>query len=70
MPNPKSLFKTTVVIWTDYDPSGIEIDTLAHKAVYDDAYCSEQHVEEVTDPAQLPDTDFFDAPFEEDNGDD
>jgi hypothetical protein len=34
------LWKTTIVIWTEYDPQRHEIDDLAVEACYGDAYCS------------------------------
>ena len=56
---PNQLWKTTIVIWTDYDPSLREIDHLASEAMVGDAYCSEQKVEVVTDKDDMPDTSFF-----------
>ncbi len=59
----KSLYKTTIVIWTDYNPAQKEIDDLALQAVSGDAYCSKQEhtfVENVdTDPEWDPACDFF-----------
>lgn len=58
---PKKLYKTTIVIWTDYDPSrtGMEIDDLAREAMVGDGLCSSQETDVVTDKRQFPDTDFF-----------
>ena len=58
----KQLWKTTIIIWTDYDPSEFEIDDLAREAMSGDGYCSEQNTELVTDEAQFPQTEFFDDP--------
>lgn len=56
------LFKTTIIIWSEYDPTGIqEIDSLAREAIQGDAYCSFQETIE-TDPeadANPPDLEFF-----------
>lgn len=40
-------YKTTIVIFTDYDPSGVEIDDLAHNAISGDAICNGSVHEEV-----------------------
>jgi hypothetical protein len=37
------LHKSTIVIWTDYDPSDSEISALAREAENGDAYCSRNH---------------------------
>lgn len=58
----KALWKTTVVIWTAYDPSDMEIDVLAREAMGGSAYCARQDSEPVTDPDGDPDwdgTEFF-----------
>jgi hypothetical protein len=60
----KSLYKTKIVIWSDFDPEGYEIDDLAHQAAVGDAYCSRQDITEVS-KGDLPDdcdwdgTEFF-----------
>jgi len=62
------LFKTTIVIWTDYDPDCVEIEDLAREATSGDGYCSKQLSEEVLDLKNDPDwdnTEFFDADDEE-----
>lgn len=59
MSKPKELYKTTIVIWTDYDPAGVELEDLAREATSGDALCDGQGTEKVTDPEQMPDTDFF-----------
>lgn len=58
---PDKLYKTTVVIWTDYDPAHCEIDDLAREAMRGDAFCSSQDTSIVTDRAQFPNTEFFDG---------
>lgn len=57
------MWKTEIVIWTDYDPTEAELDELAREATCGDAYCSKQHVTEVADPETDPDFqcgEFFD----------
>lgn len=59
---PDKLYKTTIVIWSEYDPTNnIEIDDLARDAMSGESYCSKQKSEYV-DPRTDPDwdgTDFF-----------
>ena len=71
MAAPKKLFKTTLVIWTEYNPEDLEeeIDDLARSAIDGDGYCSKQEVVEVTDLAKDPDwddTEFFNTGDDED----
>lgn len=59
---PKTLWKTTAVIWTDFNPQTLEIDDLAREAMGGDAHCSREDHELVEDPAGDPDwdgTEFF-----------
>ena len=66
------LFKTTLVIWSDYDPSTVEIEDLARDATSGDAYCSRQVAEEIEDVKADPDwdgTEFFDGELDEDDED-
>jgi len=53
----KSLYKTSIVIWTRYDPSCMEIDRLADEAMDGNAYCSKQETEKVLDRNRDPDWD-------------
>lgn len=62
----KPLYKTTLVIWTEYDPieQGLELDDLAREANEGDAYCSSWKTTLVKDPASDPlwdGTEFFEA---------
>jgi hypothetical protein len=43
-------YKTTIVIWTDYDPSEVELEDLAREATSGEAICSKQQVEKIDDP--------------------
>lgn len=68
---PKKLWKTTIIVWSEDDPSEFELEDLAREAVSGGAYCSKQIAEEIDDPAGDPDwdgTEFFgiDEPEEDD----
>jgi hypothetical protein len=59
----KPLFKTTIVIWTEYDPSGLELTELASQAESGDGYCSRMTSALVARPEKDPAWDrtrFFD----------
>ena len=49
------LYKTTIVIWTDFNPYRLELDDLAREAVSGDGYCSKQEITLVEDPSKDPD---------------
>jgi hypothetical protein len=59
------LFKTTIVIWSEYNPSGtVELEDLAREARSGDAYCSKQKtvsVDNVTKDSDWDGTEFFGA---------
>jgi hypothetical protein len=60
----KPLFKTTIVIWSDSDPSCVELLDLARDATDGDSFCSVHSVRHVQEPQKDPDwenTDFFDG---------
>lgn len=60
----KPLYKTTVVIWTEYDPHQSELEDLARDATSGESYCSKAVTEVVNDPATDSDwdgTEFFDG---------
>jgi hypothetical protein len=68
----KALFKSTIIIWTQYDPSALEIELtdLVHEAENGDAYCSTIDCVLVTEPekdAAWDGTDFFDI-WDDDDG--
>jgi hypothetical protein len=59
------LFKTTIVIWREYDPSelDLELSTLAQQAENGDAYCSSMTCALITEPekdSNWDGTEFFD----------
>ena len=56
------LFKTTIVIWSDEDPAGIELEDLAREASRGGSYCSKQDTKIVDKPHEDSDwdgTEFF-----------
>lgn len=63
MGNSETLYKTTVVIWTTYNPE-MELEDLAREATRGNGYCSKQVTENVVF-ARDPDwdgTEFFKQP--------
>ena len=58
----KNLYKTTIVIWSDFEPSNVEIDDLAREAVVGESYCSVRRDVLVRDTTTAPEwdgTEFF-----------
>lgn len=56
------LYKTTIVIWSEFDPAKSELDVLAREAVSGDAYCAKMQMELVEHPDADDDwdgTEFF-----------
>jgi len=67
-----TLFKTTVVIWSEYNPeeNGTELEDLARDATDGESYCSKQTCLKVEDPTKDPDwdgTEFFGVDDDENN---
>jgi hypothetical protein len=63
---PKILYKTTIVIWSEYDPTDdLELTDIAHAATSGDAFCSEMKAVPITDHFSFPDTEFFGVAEEE-----
>ncbi len=61
------LFKTSIVIWSEADPSDLELADLAIEATSGLSYCSRMVLQEVGDPESDPDwdgTEFFDIDLE------
>jgi hypothetical protein len=59
------LHKTTIVIWTEFEPTSMELEDLAREASVGDAYCSSSVSEYVEHPETDPawdGTEFFDRP--------
>lgn len=62
---PEKLWKTTIVIYTNYDPKDLEITDLAEEARDGCAFCSKQETTEVPfDEAEVGE--FFDNPYDDD----
>lgn len=61
MSKPTKLYKTTIVIWSDYQTDEVEADELVRDSIYWDSFYSGKECVEVTDPGQFPDTEFFDT---------
>lgn len=60
---PKNLFKTTIIIWSDEDPTELDLEMLARDATSGASYCSKQKTEIVKNPDADSDwdgTEFFD----------
>ena len=47
-------FKSTIVIYSEFDPESVELDYLVRHAVDGDAICTEQRAQAVS-PQELPD---------------
>lgn len=47
-----TLFKTTVTIWTEYDPDCVELSDLIHDAECGDAICSGSKIKAVLEPTK------------------
>lgn len=58
------LYKTTIVIWSDEDPTNYELDDLAREAVSGGSYCSVCKTKVIENPEKDKDwdgTEFFDC---------
>jgi hypothetical protein len=59
----KALYKSTIIIWTEYDPTELELRDLAHQAESGDACCSSMTSALVAEPEKdtaWDGTEFFD----------
>jgi hypothetical protein len=64
MAKHKGLFKTTIVIWSEYDPgeSNVELEDFARDACTGESYCSVMETDWVKNPPEdkdWEDTEFF-----------
>jgi hypothetical protein len=59
MPRPRRLYKTTLVIWSEFDPRRMENATLGRESDEGEAWSEPRRTELVDDPEYFPDTDFF-----------
>ena len=65
----KGLYKTTIVIWSDFNPERFELNELAQKACTGNCYCSKQEIDYINDSANDVDwdgTEFFHSPDDDD----
>jgi hypothetical protein len=56
------LWKSTITIWSRFDPQQVELDDLAREAVSGEAYCADMtavYVEHPETDAKWDDTEFF-----------
>lgn len=73
MPTPKKLYKTTIIIWSEFDPeagTGMELEDLVSEAVSGSAYCSRMQCELVDDPSKdsaWDNNEFFGEPDDEED---
>ena len=44
------LYKTTIIIWSDFNPEDYDIEDLSREALSGDAYCSSYEAEFIDDP--------------------
>lgn len=66
----KPLYKTTIVIWSEEDPSDVELEELAREATEGNSYCSKMRSEPIEDPKSDPawdGTEFFGCDDEDDD---
>ncbi len=56
------LYKTTIILWSEYDTHKLELAELAREATEGNSYCSTVYQEPITDPTKDSDwdgTEFF-----------
>ena len=64
------LYKTIIVIWSEYPTDGVELEDLAHEATSGDAYCVSSECTAIEDAAKDPHwdgTEFFDRGDDDDD---
>ena len=67
------LYKTIIVIWSEYPTDGVELEDLAREATSGDAYCVSSECTAIEDTANDPHwdgTEFFERGNDEDDEDD
>ena len=65
----KALYKSTIIIWTTYDPTQLKLTELEHKAESGDASCSSMECVLVPEPEKDPAWDGTEF-FNEEDGED
>lgn len=51
------LWKTTIIIWSDFNPEDFDIEDLSRETMAGGAYCAEQKVEFIDEPVDDVDWD-------------
>lgn len=59
MSNPRGLWKTTIVVWSDFDPRSMESSELVRDGETGDSLIEESSTDFITDKSKWPDIDFF-----------
>ena len=65
----KGFYKTTIVIWSDFDPADYDIEDLSREALKEDAHLSVHKIEFIGAPEEDADwdgSDFFNSKDDED----
>jgi hypothetical protein len=55
MAGPRKLWKTTIVVWSEWDPRNVETINLVREATNGDAYISREEHELISNPYKQPD---------------
>lgn len=55
----RTMWRTTVVVWSDFDPRDLEVSALVRDGESGESFISESHSELVRDRTQWPETEFF-----------
>lgn len=58
----KGLWKSTIIIWSEFDPQKLDLDDLTREAINGAAYCSKSEAKFFRDPTKNKDwdgTEFF-----------
>ena len=55
----RAMWRTTVVVWSDFDPRHLEVSELVRVGESGESFISDSHSELVRDRTQWPETDFF-----------
>lgn len=55
----RTMWRTTVVVWSDFDPRHLEVSDLVRDGESGESFISESHSELVRDRTQWPETEFF-----------
>lgn len=58
---PKSLYRTTIVVWSENPTNFMDLETIGYEAISGEMYCDSQKCELVENTDEFPDTEFFDS---------